>query len=42
MNIFKKLFHEHTFEDVSCPFTMKTYTICKVCGKKAGWRSTNG
>jgi hypothetical protein len=42
MNIFKKLFHKHEFEDVSCPFTMKTYTMCKHCNKKLGWRLTNG
>jgi len=42
MNIFKKWFHKHKIEDVSCPFTMKTYTMCAVCGKKLGWRLTNG
>ena len=42
MNIFNKLFHKHEYEDISCPFTTKTYTLCKICGKKAGWRMTNG
>ena len=42
MNWFIKIFHKHNFEDVSCPYTMKTYTMCKICGKKSGWRMTNG
>ena len=42
MNIFKKFFHKHEFEKVSCPFTMKTYDICKKCGVKGGWVLTNG
>jgi hypothetical protein len=42
MNIFKKFFHKHELEDVSCPYTMKTYTMCVKCGQKMGWRLTNG
>ena len=42
MNIFKKFFHKHEIESISCPYTMKTYDVCKVCGIKLGWKNTNG
>ena len=42
MNILKRIFHKHETEFVHCPYTMKTYDICVYCGKKLGWRNTNG
>jgi hypothetical protein len=42
MNILKRFFHRHDIEDVACPYTMKTYFMCKKCGQKMGWRLTGG
>jgi hypothetical protein len=42
MNILRKIFHRHEIEEVSCPYTMKTYSLCNYCGKKFGWRHTDG
>jgi hypothetical protein len=39
MKILKKIFHKHVTEDVSCPFTQRTYIICKECGMKIGIRN---
>jgi len=36
MNIFKRFFHKHETEDIACPFTEKTYIMCKICGIRVG------
>ena len=36
MSIFKKFFHKHNGENVSCPFTGNTYVMCSVCGIRMG------
>lgn len=36
MNIFKRFFHKHETEDIACPFTGKTYIMCKICGIRIG------
>lgn len=40
MNILKKIFHKHIVEEVKCPFTLMTYSMCTVCEKRLAARST--
>jgi hypothetical protein len=38
MNIFKRMFHKHETQDVQCPYTGRTYIMCKVCNLRVGIR----